>query len=97
MAQRNPAPPTQGASQERLTLIGQWADLLSTLVAGAPGVNASAEDMARDLPDELVPPVNAALQQRGCSFQVPRRQARRRASACRAAASSSSRRRSSSV
>lgn len=78
-------------------LIEQWADLLSTLVAGAPGVNASAEDMARELPDELVPPVNAELQQRGCSFQVQRRQARRRASACRAATSSSSRRRSSSV
>lgn len=80
----------------RHALVSQWADLLSTLFAGAPGVNSSAEEMAGELPDELVPPVNAALQQRGCSFQV-RRQARRRASACRAAVSSSSRSRSSSV
>lgn len=78
------------------TLIQQWADLLSALVAGAPGVNASAEEMASELPDDLIRPVNAELQQRGCSFQV-QRQARRRASACRAAFSSSSRNRSSSV
>ena len=80
----------------RRTLIDQWADLLSTLFAGAPGVDASAEDMARELPDDLVPPVNAELVQRGCSFQV-QRQASRRASACRDAVSSSSRSRSSSV
>lgn len=80
----------------RRTLIAQWADLLSALFTGAPGVNASAEEMARELPDDLVPPVNAELQQRGCSFQV-QRQARRRASACRAAFSSNSRSRSSSV
>jgi len=90
---RSASPP---AIPERLTLIDLWADLLSTLVAGAPGVNASAEDMALELPDELVPPVNAELQQRGCSFQV-QRQASRRASACRAAASRSSRSRASSV
>lgn len=80
----------------RHTLIGQWADLLSTLAAGAPGVKASVEEMADELPEDLVSPVNAELQHRGCGFQV-QPQARRRASACRAACSSSSRRRSSSV
>ena len=80
----------------RHTLIGQWADLLSTLAAGAPGVKASVEEMADELPEDLVSPVNAELRHRGCGFQV-QPQARRRASACRAAASSSSRRRSSSV
>ena len=96
MAPNHPTPASPLAIPERRTLIDLWADLLSTLVAGAPGVNASAEDMALELPDELVPPVNAELQQRGCSFQV-QRQASRRASACRAAASRSSRRRASSV
>ena len=96
MAHRNHAPTSRPVSQEQRTLIHQWADLLSALVAGAPGVNASAEDMALELPNELVPPVNQELQQRGCSFQV-KRQARRRASACRAAFSNSSRSRSSSV
>ncbi|MCS5706624.1 hypothetical protein NZK27_10520 [Synechococcus sp. FGCU-3] len=96
MGHHNHDPANLITSPEQRTLIHQWADLLSTLFAGAPGVNASAEDMALELPDELVPPVNQELRQRGCSFQV-KRQARRRASACRAAFSSSSRSRSSSV
>lgn len=96
MARRHAEPTSAGDPSDQRTLIGQWADLLSTLFAGAPGVNASAEEMATELPDHLVPPVNAELLQRGCSFQV-QRQARRRASACRAACSSSSRSRSSSV
>jgi hypothetical protein len=86
------------------TLIEQWVDLISALVVGSPSVNASAEEMAREIPDHLVQPVNAELLRRGCSFQVqpvPRKgnnhQASRRASACRAACSSNSRKRSSSV
>ncbi len=96
MARRHPKTHSPGDQAAQRTLIGQWADLLSALFAGAPGVSASAEDMASELPDDLVPPVNAELLQRGCSFQV-QRQASRRASACRAAVSSNSRSRSSSV
>jgi hypothetical protein len=78
-------------------LVGQWADLLAALVQGSPSISTTAEEMASDLPQELVLPVNLELQQRGCSFQVGARtptqpaQPRRRASACRRARSSSSR------
>jgi hypothetical protein len=78
-------------------LISQWADLLAALVQGSPSISTSAEEMASDLPQNLVTQVNLELQQRGCSFQVGARspnqpaQPRRRASACRRARSSSSR------
>ena len=78
-------------------LIHQWADLLTALVQGSPSISTSAEEMAGDLPQDLVTPVNLELRQRGCSFQVGSRSAttapqpRRRASACRRARSSSSR------
>ncbi len=55
--------------QER-RLVGLWADLLSALQQGSPGIATSAEEMAGDLPRELVVPVNRELRQRGCSFQV---------------------------
>lgn len=78
-------------------LVSQWADLLMALVQGSPSISTSAEDMANDLPEGLVTPVNQELRQRGCSFQVNRSaaphpaQPRRRASACRRTRSSSSR------
>jgi len=73
-------------------LIGQWADLLVALVQGSPSISTSAEEMASDLPQELVRPVNLELKQRGCSFQVRQQaQPRRRASTCRRSRSSSSR------
>lgn len=78
-------------------LVGQWADLLAALAQGSPSISTTAEDMAGDLPQELVHQVNLELQQRGCSFQVGIRstlqsaQPKRRASACRRARSSSSR------
>jgi hypothetical protein len=67
-------------------LIDQWADLLSALEQGSPSISTSAEEMASDLPANLVAQVNQELRQRGCRFQV-----RRKASACRRARSSSSR------
>lgn len=73
-------------------LINQWADLLAALVQGSPSISISAEEMAGDLPQELVTPVNLELKQRGCSFQVRQHaQPKRKASACRRARSSSSR------
>jgi hypothetical protein len=70
----------------RQRLVDQWVELLHTLVAGVAAVSTSAEEMAQELPADLVTPVNRALRQRGSSFQV-----RRRASACLAARSSSER------
>ena len=72
-------PPRQvvepAAGEERLQerrLVSLWADLLSALQQGSPGIATSAEEMAGDLPRELVVPVTRDLRQRGCSFQVSR-------------------------
>lgn len=65
-----------GAEQRR-TLVQQWASLLSDLAAGSPSISTSAEQMAEDLPRELVSSVNAALRQQGCRFQVQRPSRRR--------------------
>jgi hypothetical protein len=60
----------------QLQLVHQWADLLELLLQGVEAVATSAEDMARELPRELVSPVNRELRQRGSSFQVPGRRLR---------------------
>ena len=54
-------------------LVRQWADLLELLLQGVEAVATSAEDMARELPGELVRPVNRELRLRGSSFRVPGR------------------------
>ena len=36
-----------------------------------PDITMSAEEMAGEIPGELVQPVNLELRARGCSFQVP--------------------------
>ena len=51
-------------------LVGLWADLLQALQQGSPAIAMSAEEMAGEIPSELVSPVNQALRQRGSSFQV---------------------------
>ncbi len=56
--------------QKQRNLVALWADLLSTLQQGCPWISVSAEEMADDMPQELVKPVNQELRQRGCSFQV---------------------------
>jgi len=66
------------------TLVGLWADLLAAIQQGSPSISVSAEEMADDMPQELVRPVNRELRQRGCSFQV---KPIRRASAPRPACS----------
>ena len=55
---------------QQRNLVGLWADLLSALQQGAPAISVSAEEMAVDMPRELLHPVNRALRDRGCSFQV---------------------------
>lgn len=55
---------------QQRSLVGLWADLLSDLQQGSPAICVSAEEMADDIPRELVRPVNRALRERGCTFQV---------------------------
>ncbi|MFM7733163.1 MAG: hypothetical protein ACKO6F_06840 [Cyanobium sp.] len=61
-------PAAEPQTQHRL--VSLWADLLSDLQQGAPGVATSAEEMADELPGHLVSPVNRELEERGCSFRV---------------------------
>ncbi len=50
--------------------IEQWTKLLEALYEGSPSINATAEQMAKDLPVELISAVNAQLAIRGCKFRV---------------------------
>lgn len=64
----------QGLLPRRPTsLVEQWTELLSALFAGSPSISTSAEQMAEDLPRELVGAVNSQLKARGCPFQVKAR------------------------
>ena len=58
------------APQRQQNLISLWADFLDALQQGSPSVDASAEEMANDIPAELIQSVNQELRQRGSSFQV---------------------------
>ena len=55
---------------QQTTLVEQWVALLSALDAGSPSISTSAQQMAEDLPKDLVEPVNRQLRAIGCSFQV---------------------------
>ena len=52
------------------TLVEQWAELLWALKQGSPSIITSAEQMAEDLPHELVGAVSRQLQDKGWDFQV---------------------------
>ncbi len=51
-------------------LVDLWADLLSALQQDSAAVAISAEDMAEEIPPDLVAPVNRRLREQGCGFQV---------------------------
>ncbi|MFI0403487.1 MAG: hypothetical protein ACH34U_11325 [Cyanobium sp.] len=51
-------------------LVDLWAELLSALQQGSAAVAISPEDMAEEIPADLVAPVNLKLQEQGCAFQV---------------------------
>lgn len=58
-------------------LVDLWADLLSALQQGSAAVAVSPEDMAEEMPADLVAPVNLKLQEQGCNFQVHARPKRK--------------------
>jgi hypothetical protein len=71
--QRGCAAVLEGDSQRQAdqpTLVEQWAELLWALKQGSPSIVTSAEQMAEDLPHELVGAVNRQLQDKGWDFQV---------------------------
>jgi hypothetical protein len=54
----------------RRQLVGLWADLLTALQQASASVSTSVEEMAAEIPRDLVRSVNLELRQRGCSLQV---------------------------
>ncbi len=50
--------------------VEQWAKLLEALEEGSPSINATADQMAEELPLELVKAVNDQLAIRGSDFRV---------------------------
>lgn len=51
--------------------IGLWAELLNVLDQGEPAIAETAQEMALEIPSELVSSINAALRSKGSRFQVP--------------------------
>ena len=55
----------------RIKEIEQWTTLFEALEEGAPSINTTADEMARDIPQELIRSVNHQLAERGhTNFQV---------------------------
>ncbi len=54
----------------RTAQVNQWATLFEALEEGSPSINTTPDEMAEDLPCELVGDVNAQLALRGCQFRV---------------------------
>ena len=51
--------------------VEQWTQLLEALQLGSPSISATADQMAEEMPNELVEDVNHQLKVRGCSYRVP--------------------------
>ena len=51
--------------------VQQWTQFLEAMEVGSPSVNATVEQMAAEMPGELVEDVNQQLAVRGCRFRVP--------------------------
>ena len=52
--------------------VAQWVTLLEAMEEGSASVSTSPEQMAEDLPLDLIEEVNLQLSDRGCRFQVQR-------------------------
>ena len=50
--------------------VNQWTDLLEAMADGSPSITTSADQMAEELPSDLVDAVNQQLNRRGCPYQV---------------------------
>ena len=51
--------------------VEQWTQLLEALQLGSPSISATADQMAEEMPNELMEDVNHQLKVRGCSYRVP--------------------------
>ena len=55
--------------------IDQWSQLLEAMQSGSPSITSTADQMAEEMPNELVDAVNKQLSKRGYSFRVHRQSA----------------------
>ena len=72
------------APMSRNVQIEQWTQLLEAMQQGSPSITATPDQMAEEMPKDLVDEVNQRLEVRGCSYRVNRhhRPASHSASAC---------------
>ncbi len=54
----------------RALQIEQWVQLLEALEEGSPGIAATPDQMAEEIPYEYITEVNNLLAKRGCIFRV---------------------------
>ena len=57
---------------KRSEQVSQWVTLLEAMEEGSASISMSTEQMAEDLPIDLIDDVNLQLSHRGCRFQVQR-------------------------
>ncbi|MEB3322437.1 MAG: hypothetical protein VKI81_06405 [Synechococcaceae cyanobacterium] len=79
---RRPDPAAPGPASEpraRRRLVELWADLLTAVPQAASALLISQDELADDIPLDLVAPVNLELRQRGSSYQVNRSSLRKAA------------------
>ena len=57
---------------KRSEQVSQWVTLLEAMEEGSASISMSTEQMAEDLPNDLIDDVNHQLSHRGCRFQVQR-------------------------
>ena len=57
---------------KRSEQISQWVTLLEAMEEGSASLSTSTDQMAEDLPLDLIEDVNHQLSHRGCRYQVHR-------------------------
>ena len=57
---------------KRSEQVSQWVTLLEAMEEGSASISMSTEQMAEDLPMDLIEEVNHQLSHKGCGFQVRR-------------------------
>ena len=51
--------------------VEQWTLLLEAMQVGSPSISATPDQMAEEMPGELIEDVNQQLAVRGCTYRVP--------------------------
>ena len=57
-------------ARSRKQQVRQWVQFLEAMAAGSPSINATADQMAEDVPQDLVTDVNDQLAARGSRYRI---------------------------